>query len=235
MHYLIFIPNETRQSRDVLTDAGFGSLLQPGEPDPLVFPLPGAGPDGKSGVLVLPFSSPDESRNPQPGYMPARQTWKQLPESNCWIGWQTESPPTPTELARSIPLPFAGPSITLGDGQEWMIPACMDQKHVMTPGPNGWTTKDKPRWPDLYTKAEPVLAMVERNQRDEIEFDFGLAAEFLTDLLTLNFRLTPEIVGVFELLDQDNLPRLSAIATDFVRVMTLIQELAQKKQPAPNS
>ncbi len=207
MHYLIFIPNETIQKREALADAGFEGLVLPGEPDPFWFQIEGSGgPDGQPGLLVLPHSSPDESRNPLPGYHPQTQTWQQLPGSDCWIGWQTDNPPTPLDL-----------------------------KHVMVPSADGWTTKDQTRWPDLYTLAAPVLEMIEANQRDDLEFNYSLAADLVCECLRLNYRLTPAIVGALGLLDQDLLPRLASLATDFDRILSLIGELAQKKQPAPNS
>lgn len=236
MHYLIFIPNETIQKREALADAGFDGLVLPGEPDPFWFQIEGSGgPDGQPGLLVLPHSSPDESRNPLPGYHPQTQTWQQLPGSDCWIGWQTDNPPTPLDLARRSALLYPGPAVELNDGQRWVIPSCMDQKHVMVPSADGWTTKDQTRWPDLYTLAAPVLEMIEANQRDDLEFDYSLAADLVCECLRLNYRLTPAIVGALGLLDQDLLPRLASLATDYDRILSLIGELAQKKQPAPNS
>ena len=236
MHYLIFIPNETIQKRETLTDAGFAGLLLPEESDPFWFQIEGSGgPDGNPGQLVLPHSSPDESHNPVPGYSPATQTWEQLPGMDCWIGWQTDNPPKPADLLRQPGPRYHGPAVELNDGHDWLIPACMDQKHVMVPDGSGWSTKNSSRWPDLYTLAEPVLAMIESNQRDEEPFNHGMAATFVCECLRLNYRVNPAIVGALSLLDQDLLPRLAALATDYSRIFNLIQELAQKKQPAPNS
>jgi hypothetical protein len=236
MHFLLYIPDETRQSRAVLADAGFGDLLKSGDPDPLVTIPDCVGPDKKTtGAIVLPFSDADESNNPPLGFLPDRQTWIPIAASDCWVGWVTASPPTADDLARSTPPLYPGPAIELNDGNEWVIPSCMDQKHVMVPAGAGWTTKECKRWPDLYTLAEPVLAMIEANQTDDIDFDYGLTASFISEVLRLNYRLTPQLIGALSLLDQDSLPRLAALATDYVRILTLIQELAQKKQPAPNS
>lgn len=242
MHYLLFIPHETKQARQTLADAGFDGLLLDGEPDPFWFTIEGTGgPDGppgqpgSPGQVVLPYSSPDETRNPVPGYSPDTQTWQPLPGSDCWIGWQTAHPPTPDDLLRQPGPRYPGPVVELNDGNDWIVPSCMDQKHVMVPDGTGWTTKNSSRWPDLYTLAEPVLAMIEANQTDEIEFDFNMAATFVCEVLRLNYRITPAIAGALSLLDQDSLPRLAALASDFNRIFALIQELAQKKQPAPNS
>jgi len=236
MHYLLFIPDEKRMTRAVLDRPEFVGLLQPNEPDPLVALPEVVGPDNThTGAIVLPFSHGDETRNPPLGYLPDRQTWHSIPGSDCWIGWGNDSPPEPDDLLRrSLPL-YPGPAVELNGGFEWIIPSCMDQKHVMVPAGEGWTTKESNRWPDLYALAEPVLHMIEANQTDDGDFDYGVAASFVSEVLRLNYRLTPQIIGALSLLDQDSLPRLAAIATDYARILNLIQDLAQKKQPAPNS
>ena len=236
MHYLIFIPDEKRMTREVLDRPEFDGLLQSHEPDPLVALPEVVGPDNvHTGAIVLPFSHADETKNPPLGYLPDRQTWHPIPGSDCWVGWFTATPPEPADLLRRSPPQYPGPAVELNGGFEWIITSCMDQKHVMVPAGAGWTTKESNRWPDLYALAEPVLSMIEANQTDDIDFDYSLTASFVSEVLRLNYRLTPGLIGALSLLDQDSLPRLAALATDYGRILTLIQELAQKKQPAPNS
>lgn len=243
MHYLIYIPGETRQTREILAEVGFEGLLQPGEPDPLYFPVEAAGPDGGNGLLVLPYQNPVEDHNPQPAHLADRQDWKQIPGSDCWIGWQTDNRPTPLDLLRGVAPVYPGPAITLGDGQQWCVPACFDQKHVMVPnGAGGWGEDTSPRWPDLYAKAAPLFAELEAGlRRDATEDDYtfqldnAAASTFLCDLLALNFRVTPGIVGALGLIDRDNIPLLVAVATDHDRLIRLTKELDSKNQPAPNS
>jgi hypothetical protein len=69
------------------------------------------GPDGGKGVTL--GASADGL-----GYYPDRQTWRKLPESNCWVGCDTL--PGPRELRRARQLP--GVPVQLGDGNEWTIP-----------------------------------------------------------------------------------------------------------------
>lgn len=242
MHYLLFIPNEKRMSREVLDRPEFAGLLQTGEPDPLVALPEVVGPDNtNTGAIVLPFSDGDESKNPPLGYLPDRQTWKPIPGSECWLGWFNDSPPQAVDLARSFPLPYPGPEITLGDGKRWAVPSCFDQKHVMVPTADGdWTESASPRWPELYALAAPLMDQLEsamHAESEEIPFalDNAAASSFLSRLLCLNYRLTAGLIGALGLLDRDLLPRLLAAATDYTRLMKLAQELDQKKQEAPNS
>lgn len=243
MHYLIYIPGETRQTRDVLADAGFADLLKPGDPDPLVAIPECTGPDQKTtGAVVLPFSDPDETNNPPLGYLPDRQTWHPIAASDCWLGFVTDSPPTADDLARSFPLPHPGPAITLGDGRTWSIPCCLDQRQVMVPTSAGsWTKEPRPRWPELYAMASPLLDELEAAMKLEVTADKPLtidesaATSFIVELLTINYRLTAGLIGALGLIDDDQLPKLVAVATDYARLMALAQELDQKKQPAPNS
>jgi hypothetical protein len=243
MHFLLYIPGETRQSRAVLDDAGFGDLLKAGDPDPLVTIPDCVGPDQKTtGAIVLPFSDADESNNPPLGYLPDRQTWVPIAASDCWVGWVTASPPTADDLARSTPLPHAGPMIRLGDNRPWSIPSCLDQRQVMVPTATGsWTTDDRPRWPELYAMAAPLLDTLEAAMRREVSeetpltIDNAAATTFLAELLCINYRLTPQVIGALGLLDADRLVQLVAIATDYARLTALAKDLDEKKPPAPTS
>jgi hypothetical protein len=243
MHFLIFIPGEHRQDRAVLDDAGFGDLLKQGDPDPLVAIIDCVGPDEKTpGAIVLPFSDGDESKNPPLGFLPDRQTWLPVAASDCWIGWVTASPPTADDLARSTPLPYAGPMIRLGDERPWSIPCCLDQRQVMVPTAAGsWTTDERPRWPELYAMAAPMIDTLEAAMKREVSEDTPLtidnaaATTFLAELLCINYRLTTKVIGALGLLDEDRLVQLVAIATDYQRLQTLAKDLDEKKPPGPTS
>jgi len=72
------------------------------------------GPDNGNGLAIGPA---DADRL---GYFADRQTWKPLPGSDAWLGWYTDQPPTPDDLAR--PDGLAGHLVTLGDGRQWVAP-----------------------------------------------------------------------------------------------------------------
>lgn len=54
------------------------------------------------------------------GFYPDQQTWSAGAESSVQIGYYTEDPPTPEDLARRRLLD--GHFVTLGDGNDWLIP-----------------------------------------------------------------------------------------------------------------
>jgi hypothetical protein len=74
------------------------------------------GPGGGNGAVVADSRTPVEGR----GYYADRQTWRQIPGSEAWVGWETDSPPEPDDLVRHKVLP--GHEVTLGDGNPWQIP-----------------------------------------------------------------------------------------------------------------
>lgn len=48
------------------------------------------------------------------------QKWRKMPKSDLWIGYWTDALPTAAELIRTPHMP--GFSVTLGNGQSWIIP-----------------------------------------------------------------------------------------------------------------
>lgn len=80
------------------------------------------GPDGGEGC-VLGYKS--RMGDWSIGYRPAEQRWHEMP-CGAWLGWWTDAPPTPEELARPRQLP--GYEAPLNDGHEWLVPLirCVD-------------------------------------------------------------------------------------------------------------
>lgn len=74
------------------------------------------GPDAQRGIVVVAGDNADGRL----GYYPERQTWRQIPKSECWCGYYTENRPTPDQLARQDQIP--GVWLELDDGNKWQVP-----------------------------------------------------------------------------------------------------------------
>lgn len=77
----------------------------------------GAGPDGKTGVVIADASTPAEKL----GYYADQQTWRRVPRTDYWVGFETADPPGPDSLRRKRMLP--GHPVELADGHTWTVPS----------------------------------------------------------------------------------------------------------------
>jgi hypothetical protein len=67
------------------------------------------------GVVVA-----DPKRTEKVGLYPDKQTWRKKPGREVWVGFYTDDPPKPSDLARKNQL--AGHPVTLLDGEQWLCP-----------------------------------------------------------------------------------------------------------------
>lgn len=67
------------------------------------------------------------------GYYPQRQTWRKIPGSAAWLGWETENLPGPEELGRGESEQVRGEWVRLGDGKEWLCPIARVLDQVVLP------------------------------------------------------------------------------------------------------
>ncbi len=74
------------------------------------------GPDANAGVVLGSKAAGAESI----GYYPNRQTWRRIPQSSAWCGYDTDAPPGPGDLVR--PDPLGGHEVELADGRHWLVP-----------------------------------------------------------------------------------------------------------------
>ena len=75
-----------------------------------------SGPDGQKGVTVCEGGNDDGKL----GYWPGKQVWRQILQQETWVGYYTDSPPTPEELAREQQI--SGQWIEAADGSRWLAP-----------------------------------------------------------------------------------------------------------------
>lgn len=86
--------------------------------DVMVLPATNFGTDAARGVTIYPKSPAGEDPRHW-NYHPATQTWRQI-DDDRWLGWETDSPPTPRDLERKR---VVGGVQVLGRGDHvWRVP-----------------------------------------------------------------------------------------------------------------
>lgn len=98
---------------ELLTACGLARVLGPGVD---VQSLVGSGPGGAArGVTVSPGPTP------VPAFDEVSQTWTECADGKFWLGYTTANRPGPADLIH--PDIVDGYAVTLGDGNDWTIPA----------------------------------------------------------------------------------------------------------------
>lgn len=101
----------------LLAERGLAHL---GDPKALTARECARGPLAGPGGLIVARGALTPETIGRVGYYPDRQKWRRVPHSSACVGYDTEHPPTPADLARAEQLP--GHWITLGDGHKWLCP-----------------------------------------------------------------------------------------------------------------
>ena len=78
------------------------------------------GPDEKDGGSGAGTVVAEPTFAGKVGVFSDRQTWRKVPGSDAYVGYYTDDPPKPADVARSQMLP--GHRVELGDGQKWTVP-----------------------------------------------------------------------------------------------------------------
>lgn len=230
MRFLIYIPQARGAS--ALTHAGLAHLRPDAaeiEADP--------GPDGNRGMV---FSWPTNDVPPM-GYIPEQQEWipamstDALPSHRYWVGFTKGCPPQPYELA--WPRRFRGSYVTLGDGNNWSIPAA-----GLLPQAMNMNTDHRPVWSvrkefqeyfDESAQWFPKLIEIAVNAEPGIEVEFdGTVFDYLARGLGMNYRLTPEVVSHLALFGTDNLIECLRASLDHLAISTEVESKKKDQQPA---
>ena len=112
--FLYYIPEQpTEVTLETAAGLGIGYAFEV-KPDTRTV---NGGPDGGNGIVFGNFALMGDLPS---GYYPDKQTWRQMPKSEVWIGYYTGTPPAPEDLI--VKQPLAGHWVELGDGREWMAP-----------------------------------------------------------------------------------------------------------------
>lgn len=166
------------------------------------------GPDGDSsprarrGLLATPFADGATCV-----YDGDAQRWtKAQTEPEVWVGVRTDTLPEQLRRRQSL----GGVSVTLGDGQRWLIPVCNPQSpRCRLPGYDTLVDGERTRIVDdayarLAAEAMALGGQVREglftDEHYRLEFDDTEWFERIAQIIALNYDITPQEVGALGLL-----------------------------------
>lgn len=170
------------------------------------------GPDGGSGVLFK-FSDHNGTYPRSVEIKAGSFVWDKHPESDLWIGFDSEALPTPESLAR---LPMAsGIPISMGDKRLWLIPAIRGvDGDTMLPcaqrwkGGDEWVTGEpKAEYRDIYEHAGRLWDVIFTGlltadpENEDITFDVADECGIVCRALTVNYRIGRAEASMMGLID----------------------------------
>jgi len=208
------------------------------------------GPVETAGVAIAEASS-----RGRVGYYPDAQVWRQVPNSEVWIGFEPGSKPTPAELVRSAIL--TGDAVTLGDGNDWMIPlvrtfADDDEMTGISPIPARYDLAEDGAWErvgpmiehqELFERGEAYWAAMiagvrfliddddEAGDDDDVEtVEFEYADQVSTAVLALrtNYRVSDVEVAALDLLNDNTTSKLLNALVDFPGFLVRLKKNAAR-------
>lgn len=221
---LIFIPDRTGSNQTHLSEAGLKHLLRPDDDSPSSTDLISTGPGGLYGQTWGWLGDGGEAN----GYIPEGQHWIPNDGGRYWVGWQYDRLPSPATLVRKSVLP--GKPVELGDGQLWLIPSAMELPQQAKLRNGQWTWLPESRFEEFVERSQWAFDLVckwlENPGPVPIE-----AVDYAIEVLSMNYRLTPEIVDHLGLITPINLMQILANSTDLKRLVEIQAEL-KKAEPA---
>lgn len=151
----------------------------------------GKGPDGHSGVVVYPKPTHGEDP-PSFQYREAQQTWLPVDGGKRWIGWHTEAPPAPEDLARRETYP--GYQIKDEHERAWSVPIARSPQAVLGSLPTDyiyegdrWQSQLKPAYQWLWDASGQVWDYFNDGATQSDDWLIDVAAK----VLSVNYRLGP--------------------------------------------
>lgn len=220
---LYFLPSET-DTKEALGGIAKGCQVESGRAN--------SGPGGSPGAVVfLSFpTSPREGR-PLVGYYPKKQTWHSAGSPGVFVGYETDNPPNPEDLAR--PEMIDGHFVRLADGKDWLVPTArifpqgsrLPKALILGPG-GELISESLPRYASISRQADRVWAEFERSidGNDPAESEKPLTVQDQFDIaieaLSINYRLSKWEASALRLLTTDNVVKIIQALID---VPTLIE------------
>lgn len=245
-HYLIFIPGVSHCDPNCLRDVGLGGLLRDDENAPEMVQCD-RGPSGEKGSLLT-WRSGDPNHDPKM-LIHDRQSWiaapaiDDLPAERFWIGTDLDNPVQPRDLLRSHA--FTGATVTMADGNSWMMPTMsrLPNRYKLQDG--GEITKAiKEEYQHFYemgmrvvselmqqfSEIEMVRDRIEGIEEHSIPVEAKDGMKLVASALALNYRVTWELAFMLELLDESS-GAMALMA--FCELPEIRQSIVQKKTLDP--
>lgn len=232
----------TIRARRALRDAGLGD--QYGDSVPITV-TGGAGPGGRTGVIVANSRTVDAARV---RYTPETQTWLKRPGSGGYCGFFNGDPPTPEDLARDNPLD--GHWVELTDGRQWLCPVArayheQDDKlawSLALPHQAGIDEKGNwvrtavvPRFKDLWEAAERWFAALTCGEESDESVSVTFENLYDSALLALrtNYRLDKAEVALLGLFDDRTAANVMNALVDWPTLVAWYKKKARTGGNAP--
>lgn len=230
-HYVLHFPNETNATPALLEQHGLQALLEC-----CSFSID-RGEGGKQGVLLSWYGIDD-----MPGPM-VQRTWTKLPGKEIWMGVEAGRPVVPRDLQKKQPTP--GYVLPLADGKQWHCPALRNVSHVhKLNGLGQYERTVAPEYVSLWDisqeyaaqffQAVDMLDAAKRNgiaEPTHVDFTCAESFDFCCQCLALNYRLTPEIISVLNLIDDDAMRNIIKAAID----LPVLLDFNEKKKTSSSS
>lgn len=200
MHHLIFVPDANPDDgATALEDVGLGDHVE------FASGIHSEAPDGTGCGMLFWWRKPSEGgagfaiESERQMWIPAAADGDK-PTGRYFVGINNASPPTPADLLR--PFPRLGTFVTLGDGRDWQIlePATFPivdtrlREHQ----------RETIAWLDRI-ELMSRLTIAGRSDVDEAaSLNLDDVCRFIVQTLSLNYRITPEVVSHLRLLNTGN-------------------------------
>jgi hypothetical protein len=206
-------------------EIGQEALVTESTPQKLRF---GRGPDGKHGTFFFWSDNWNLDAGVTLGYSEAIQEWQRAPGGKFWVGWEKERPVRPCDIRRRTL--HHGLPVTLNDGSQWHVP-------ITAALPRTWGVTDdgdfckriKPEFREYCELSERVFNQIFRGTVEEGK-DAGVVLtegwDFCCRALALNYRLTPELITVLGLIDDQNAVAIMSASIE----LDLISEVSDEKK-----
>ena len=206
------------------------------------------GPDGGAGIVLSIHTYARGGEQADALVLEGRQTWTPCDEGKYWIGWRTDKPPAPADLARREQI--AGHAVKLGDGNEWIIPLARvinggtEFPKRLTLGPGGmWVETILPQFVEFCAKAESVWrgisGAVERaddSGESKVDAEIGVDdTAFAIEALALNYAVGSWEASALGLLTTHTRAAIIMATVDWPRIVAVLeaQREEQKKNGEP--
>ncbi len=243
MNILYYVPETDHSSiGDAIESAGLTHIVQvrSGRMVDADAQLCHGGPDGKSGMIVNPRTMPHGET--QDGlYRPDSQTWECEPSGRYWLGTSNTFPPQPCDLER--PKMISGDSVTLGDGNSWVVPQAVQWPEKATRFPavlrlrdGRWQRDPVARYRGLCELAEILLGEIADD--GTVKRDDSWLIEQCAEILGVNYRIGPiecSVLGLFTTGDVGSIGDIIRAFTgigELERIMEAVNESKKADGPA---